>query len=360
MELGILRGVAAYRWGAWAWMATVVLLSRREFERPGLAYALVAAALVLTAVVTALLRSDPDALRRPEIVGAELLLASGLVLVDGWVHAPGEAFTGQSVGVAWPLAGVLATGIAGGAWIGAASGLLLGAANLGSNLVNGITTFSDAQVVSLASTTVLYALAGGVTGHVTRLLRGAEREVSRARAREEVAQRLHDGVLQTLAVIERRADDPVLAGLAREQEHELRAWIAGAERPETAGLGSALRRVAARFENVYGGRVQVVVADDLETPGAESGEALVGAVGEALQNAGKHGGAERVTVFVEPDGSGGVFCAVKDDGTGFDPGRVPEGMGLRSSVRGRIAEVGGRVEVESRPGGPTEVRIWVP
>jgi hypothetical protein len=62
-----------------------------------------------------------------------------------------------------------------------------------------------------------------------------------------------------------------------------------------------------------------------------------------------------------PGGGGGaLFCSVKDDGAGFDPAATPEGAGLRRSVRGRVAEVGGRVEVDGRPGRGTEVRCWVP
>ena len=53
------------------------------------------------------------------------------------------------------------------------------------------------------------------------------------------------------------------------------------------------------------------------------------------------------------------FCSVKDDGRGFDPSIVPEGMGLSRSIRGRIEEVGGRVELVAQVGAGTEVRLWV-
>jgi signal transduction histidine kinase len=102
-----------------------------------------------------------------------------------------------------------------------------------------------------------------------------------------------------------------------------------------------------------------VVADDLPAVPSGVAHALVVAVGEALANAGKHGGASTVTVFAEPV-DGELFCSVKDDGSGFDPAVVAEGEGLRRSVRGRIAEVGGRVEVDARVGRGTEVRCWVP
>jgi signal transduction histidine kinase len=187
-------------------------------------------------------------------------------------------------------------------------------------------------------------------------LRAAARRISVAQAREEVARTLHDGVLQTLAVVQRRAGDPDLARLAREQERELREYLFGAE-PPGGELGPRLREAAARFEDHFDGKVRVVVADDLPKLRAPVVDALAGAVAEALTNAGKHGEASSVTVYVEPDG-GRVFCSVKDDGRGFEQGAV-EGVGLTRSIRGRISEVGGRVEIDGNPGNGAEVRLWV-
>ena len=113
------------------------------------------------------------------------------------------------------------------------------------------------------------------------------------------------------------------------------------------------------FEGRFGGQASVTVADDVEPPASAAVGALVGAVGEALTNAGKHGGAGHVTVYVEP-ADAGLFCSVKDDGCGFDEATTPEGMGLSRSVRGRVTEAGGRVEVDGRPGRGAEIRIWLP
>jgi signal transduction histidine kinase len=124
-------------------------------------------------------------------------------------------------------------------------------------------------------------------------------------------------------------------------------------------LGSALRATAGRFEDNFGGRVQVLVADDIPKLRRETVDALAGAVGEALMNAGKHGVADRVTVYVEPQDHG-VFCSVKDNGRGFDVAATPEGIGLTKSIRGRLSEAGGRVEVRSRPGDGAEVCLWIP
>jgi signal transduction histidine kinase len=339
-------------------MAIVLLVSRDDLQGPGgrpwLAVLLVGAALAVSAGATYLVRTDPERLLAIPALATELAVGFALGAGDGWAYAHDHA---QSLGSVWPLAGVLTAGAALAGRGGAIAGAVVGLGRLCGDLLQARSTEPLADLsVSASSTFVLYALAGGAAGYATVKLREAEREISTVRAREEVARTLHDGVLQTLAVVQRRASDPDLARLAREQERELREYLFGAE-PAGGELGPQLRRAAARFEDHFGGVARVVLADDL--PGLAPGvvDALAGAVAEALTNAGKHGEASVVTVYAEPDG-GAVFCSVKDDGRGFDG--TPEGVGLTRSVRGRIAEVGGRVEVDGNPGRGTEVRLWVP
>lgn len=360
MDRVVLQGLAAFRWAAWAWMAVVLLVSRDQLARAWLAYGLVGLALVVTAAATYLFRVRPADAARPPVIAAELSVGIALVLCDGWAYEAGHAFsTSQSLGSVWPLVGILAAAVAFGPWVAAAAGGAMGLARFGAVLANGVRDFDGARTLSLTNTVVFYALAGAVAGYVALLLRRAEREISAARAREELARTLHDGVLQTLAVVERRADDPALAQLARDQERELREYLFGTK-PAAASrdLAAALRAAASRFEQNFGGRVDVLVPDDVPQLAPETCEALAGAVGEALTNAGKHGEATRVTVYVEPED--GVFCSVKDNGRGCNPFAITEGVGITQSIRGRIAAVGGRVELAGSPGSGMEVRLWVP
>lgn len=356
MERGVVQGLAAFRWAAWLWMCATLVVARRQLLRPWLAVTLVGVALAITAVAGAR-RSLPRGL-----VAAELAAGAALVLGDGWAFGAHHAFgTAQALGSVWPLAGILGAGVALGPWAGAGAGVVMGTARIGGTFANGVRTFDAGRILSLTNTAVFYVVAGAIAGYLVALLRRAEAQVSTARAREELARTLHDGVLQTLAVVERRAGDPALARLARDQERELRHYLFGtADQPlAVRDLGTALRSAAARFEQAYGGRVEVLIPDDVPILDGPRIDAVAGAVGEALTNAGKHGDAQRVTVFVEPDGNG-LFCSVKDDGRGFEPAGAQPRVGLSRSIRGRMEEIGGRAEIVSKPGSGAEVRLWVP
>ncbi|MEX1178442.1 MAG: ATP-binding protein [Nitriliruptor sp.] len=379
MERGVLRGLAAFRWAAWIWMATVLALARRALERPIPAIVLVALALVVTIVATVRLRGDARRAVAPTLVGAEVLVALGLQLADGWVYRTPHVFQPeQPLGVGWPTAAILSAGVAFGPWVGAGTGVLLGFGRAVSStlavepaagtaaLVAGLT---PAQTLSLVTTAVLYAFAGGVAGYAVQLLRdaetraiAAERALGESQARESLARRLHDGVLQTLALVERRTDDPALARLARDQERDLRDHLfsVGGERIVGRGaLGDALREAAGRYELAYPGRVDVLVPDDLPELDERRVEALAAAVGESLTNAGKHADATRIVVSAEPLADG-VAVSVRDDGAGFDVAGVPEGVGRARSIRGRMEELGGRADWVSAPGRGCEVRLELP
>ncbi|MCC5949883.1 MAG: hypothetical protein JJT89_15630 [Nitriliruptoraceae bacterium] len=375
--IGVLRGLAAFRWLAWTWMALVLVAARGNLVAPLAAWTLVIAALLVTVWTTAALRHAPAGLLRGRSVGAEVGVALSLQLADGFVYGPGHVFSpGQPLGVAWPTAAVLSAGVAFGPVVGACTGLVVGGGRAVSSVLNVVPdadpwfgALTGAQTMSLVTTTVLQMLAGGVAGYATRLLQQAERRVIEAegaiaelRTREDIARRLHDGVLQTLAVVERRAEDPSLAALAREQERDLRAYLFGTPGADVLGrgaLGDTLRRAAARAERAFAIRVEVAVPDDLPELDGPVLEALGGAVGELLTNVGKHAGVDQAVVYAEPLDDG-VFVSVRDQGGGFDPATVTVGIGLPRSVRARVEEIGGAVRVVSAPDRGTEVQLTVP
>ncbi len=352
LEQSVVQALVAFRWLALTWMIVVVIVSREDLAHPVWAIGLILLTVGVTVAHTvAAGRNDLDAVRRL-VLFAEIPVGVALVGLDETLYTVDQS---NSFGSVWPVAGVLAAGALYGRRAGALAGLTIGAARLVSDLTGpGI----GGRWLSLVSTTVVYVMAGWAAGELYRRLAEAQRLISLVRARDEIARTLHDGVLQTLAVIQRRSSDDQLVDLARRQEHELREYLFGTA-PEPADLGAALHRAARRATDLHGIRVDVVLADDISTLGSEERRSIAGAVGECLTNAAKHGGAERVTVYAEPADGKGVFCSIKDDGRGFDPAVTSEGSGLARSVRGRIEEIGGRVEVDGRPGRGTEVRLWL-
>ena len=359
MERSVLQGLGVFRWAAWAWLAIVVVVSPGDLVREWLAAGLVGVTFGFTALCWAW-RDRPERLFHPAMVATELALGAVMLSLDGLVRPPGEVFaSGQSLASVWPLTGVISAAIVFGPVGAGIAGAGLGLCRYLSTVLNDVTDYGDGRAMSLMSTAVMYALAGAAFGYVYRLLRRAREEIAAAEAREEIARTLHDGVLQTLALIERRAGDPALTRLARDQERELRAYLFGDRQATTGDLGAALRACASRFEQTFDGRVDVLVPDDLPPLSDRTVHAIAGAVGESLTNAGKHGGARRIVVFVDYD-EAEVFCSVKDDGKGFDAASMVERIGWSSSIRGRVEGVGGRADLASTPGSGAEVRLRVP
>lgn len=358
LDRGLTTGVIIFRWAAWVWMAVVALLEREHLERPGVAALLTLAALGITIAATFSWRQDPDAGPQRSLVVAELLAGSALLVAAPLVQDGNQS---QTLGSAWPLVGPLVAGLAFGPRVGLGAGVTLGIARGAAAIVGA----PRAGVVSIVSSAVLYGAAGAICGSVARRLREgaaaadyvakAQAQLALASERENIARNLHDGVLQTLAVIQRRSEDPELTDLARRQERELREYLSGPAPP--TDLMSEMRKIASRFIETTTMAVQVISPEPVKQLGSPTVEAIRGAVTEALNNAFKHGGARHVTVFIEPVDSG-VFVSVKDDGAGFQTSLTEEGVGLSRSIRARINEVGGRVELSSRPGDGTEVRIW--
>ncbi|MBW8826458.1 MAG: PspC domain-containing protein [Acidobacteria bacterium] len=189
----------------------------------------------------------------------------------------------------------------------------------------------------------------------------AERRVRiRSQERAEVAAHLHDSVLQTLALIQRRSGSPdEVQRLARSQERELRSWLySRADELPGGGLAGALEAAAASVEDEHGISVEVVTVGDVSLD--EHVEAVVRAAREAMVNAAKFADAGLVAVFAEVEDNG-ITVFVRDTGKGFEPATVPaDRRGLAESIIGRMERHGGVATVRSVPGEGTEVELRLP
>ena len=217
------------------------------------------------------------------------------------------------------------------------------------------TGWSIAAVGAVLAGVVLIALPW-----ISAWLRGLEAQrlaAARAQERAVMAARVHDSVLQTLTLIQRRAEDPdEVARLARAEERALRSWLyapAGA----TGSLSADLAAMVAATEADYDVRIDLVTVGDRVVDDRMA--ALVAATREAVINAAKHAGAP-ASVYAEVDDDQ-VEVNVRDRGCGFDPALVgADRHGVRESIMGRMAAAGGTALVRSEPGGGTEVRLVLP
>jgi signal transduction histidine kinase len=214
-----------------------------------------------------------------------------------------------------------------------------------------------ARDVLLAVVVVVIALTLILAPWWLRLVRGltAERtERIRSQERAEVAAHLHDSVLQTLALMQKRVDDPrEVAALARRQERELRAWLNGRRASGEETVALALESAAAEVEEAHGVQIEVVAVGD--APLDERARALVAAAREAMVNAAKFAGP--VALYAEVDAER-IEVFVRDRGPGFDLAAVPtDRRGVSESIVGRMERHGGRAVVHSAPGEGTEVEL---
>jgi signal transduction histidine kinase len=186
----------------------------------------------------------------------------------------------------------------------------------------------------------------------------------RAEDRADMAARVHDSVLQTLAMIQRSADRPErVVQLARSQERQLRAWLFEGDLPGTVGgdattLAAGVHTIAAEVEPAYGVPIDVVTVGDC--PLDDRLRELLGAAREATVNAAKWSGAPTVSLFAEAEPErASIF--VRDRGQGFDPTAVGEDRrGIAESIQARVQRHGGHAAIRSAPGEGTEVELTMP
>lgn len=181
----------------------------------------------------------------------------------------------------------------------------------------------------------------------------------RTQERADLAAHLHDSVLQTLALIQKNANDaPTVARLARSQERDLRSWLFDAAPGDDDTLAGALRGVVREIEDTYGVDVELVTVGDLELDDRIA--PIVAAAREATTNAAKHAGTPAVDIYAEV-GADLVEVYVRDRGTGFDPETIPaDRQGVRNSILDRMSRHGGSAEIRSTPDTGTEVRLKLP
>ena len=246
-----------------------------------------------------------------------------------------------------------------GGWTRLAAGLALVVAGV-LVMVSGSGSWEQTWLALLASVAVLGGVALVLLPWGLKFWKDLEAERAgrvRETERAEIAAHLHDSVLQTLALIQRRAgSEQDVIRLARAQERELRSWLFSDPAKESGLLADRIKAVAAEVEDSHGHAVEVVTVGDTDM--TDRHEALVQAAREAMLNAARHGGGT-VSVYLEST-AGSTEIFIKDRGPGFDPDAVPDDrLGVKESIIGRMKRHGGTAVINSSSDG-TEVRLALP
>jgi len=368
-QLVLLRALVAMRVAGMVPLLIALYLRRETLDRPLLALLVVLGAGSFTTWSAMTLRYEPARLRGRRVVVVELVLAGLILAADGWILGWEHTFYPPALGAVWSLVAAMSAGATLGPWGGLAGGVAVALARLAGasapevqhDLIWYDAYLGDVpRLIPMLSLTALYAVAGFGTGYLTRLQQQADSEISAARARDEVARTLHDGVLQTLAIFQRRSSDPELARLARDTDRDLRSYLSGLRHDGPDGLHDALHTAAAAFGHRFDLTAEVMLDDPPEQHDDQTIQAIYGAVTEALTNVGKHAQARRVVLYAGHHPNGGLLVTIYDDGGGFDLATIPPDRGLARSIRDRLNAVGAAVEVRSAPQQGTEVRLWVP
>jgi signal transduction histidine kinase len=365
LQTPLWRAIAVYRLVAFGYVTVLVVNYVTDYQRPTLAWPVLAAMAAWTAV-TAYGYADP-ARRRWPLLAADLLVTVGVLLASLVVVGRAGLETGlPTLGVAWHVAPVLAWAVSG----GRRRGILAAVVVAGTDLA-----VRGHFVQSAFTGAALLLMAAFAVGYLVRRADDAERRLQQAieleaanRERDRLARNIHDSVLQVLALVKRRGADldgaaGELARLAGEQEAALRALVT--THPPTAVAGAAHADLLSLLRPYASNDVSIAgPAGPVPLP-AEMAAEVGAAVAAALDNVVRHcppGTRAWVLVEDEPDW---VTVSIRDDGRGMTGEReqqaVHEGrLGIAQSIRGRIRELGGTVHIGSAPDRGTEVEIVVP
>ncbi|MFB6808130.1 MacS family sensor histidine kinase [Streptomyces sp. NPDC056387] len=387
VEQPLWRALTAYRLLTMVYAVLLFLSAFRKFDHPGVAAGYLGGLAVWTVVTHRKVANAAACTKR--FLGADLTVAMAGILLTPYADTHERiAAGGPTLPSIWTAGSVLAFALKGGwRWAGFASTFVAAANILAHGGEPNRDTLHNVLLVWVASIAI---------GYVVEVARASEATLARAleieaatRERERLARDIHDGVLQVLAMVQRRGTElggeaAELGRMAGEQEVALRTLV-------SSGLLPASR--VSRDESLGA----LVTAYEVEEPGADEGELdlrtllaphagsrvsfaepgtpvllpvpaakeLAAAVGAALDNVRRHAGdGARAWILVE-DWGDEVIVTVRDDGPGIPAGRLDQAagegrMGVALSIRGRLRDLGGSAELVSVPGQGTEVELKVP
>ncbi|WP_210587346.1 MacS family sensor histidine kinase [Streptomyces sp. GESEQ-35] len=383
VEQPLWRALTGYRILTLLYAIGLFATSYDEFTRPWVAIAFYAVLSVWTFATLPRVANAASCTKR--FLAVDLTIALTGILLTGLAASPERIDAGGStLPSIWTAGSVLAFAIKGGWRWAVFASTPVAVANL---------IYRGAPARDTVHNVILVWVASIAIGYVVEVARASERTLARAleieaatRERERLARDIHDGVLQVLAMVQRRAavvggEAAELGRMAGEQEVALRTLVSGGLVPvsrvsEDVAEGAVVRAVEEPDDDgpvdlrsllapFAGARVS------LAEPGAPvplpwaAAKELAAAVGAALDNVRKHAGEDaRAWILVE-DEADEVVVTVRDEGPGIPEGRLAQAegegrLGVALSIRGRLRDIGGSAELISVPGQGTEVELKMP
>ncbi|WP_055586466.1 MacS family sensor histidine kinase [Streptacidiphilus griseoplanus] len=389
VELPLWRAIAVFRIATLGYALIRYLACYQHYAHPVAGWLYMG---VLTVWTLATARSFLSA----ERCGWPLLSADTVVAVTGIVLTrvlddPARVLAGEAtLPTVWAAGTVLGFAAKGGWRAAAAASVVVGAADV---VESGAVTTSNVHNI------VLLLVAGCAIGWVIELARASESVLARAlqmeaatRERERLARDIHDGVLQVLAMVQRRGAElggeaAVIGRMAGEQEAALRNLVSGGLPPgrplptgepaaagpapyaaEPAGRGpdpDAPVDLRALLGGCAGTGVTVSAPGTPVLLAAAAAAEVSAAVGAALDNVRRHAGAGARAWILLEDEPDEVIVSIRDDGPGFSPQRLGDAeregrLGVALSIRGRLRDLGGSADISSVPGQGVEVELRIP
>ena len=350
--------VAALVYASWS-----VWLRHSEMMNLGGAIAVLAVLGLWTAYLFVTRRRDV----RAHLV--ELVIASGAIMSTKWFDTPLSAATGDTTipGV-WQHVPVVGLSII----LGWRGGLAAALFVTGVMIVQ-VGSF-DSEPLTNAGLVVMLGMCIGYAADVARKEQATLRRILAAQAevaeRDRLARTIHDGVLQALAFIHRRGLDiggeaARLGVMAGEQEAALRALASGTSLVDLEAVVDGPVDLRHALQAAATDRATIVAPKQAVELDPRRTHEIVAAVSAALDNVRQHAGAgARAWVLVDDLGAD-VVVTVRDDGVGVSERALAEAqtrgrLGVSSSIRGRVEELGGRASYLYGPGGGTTVEMWIP
>ncbi|MGN6794779.1 MAG: MacS family sensor histidine kinase [Streptosporangiaceae bacterium] len=368
LQAPLWRSIAVFRFASLIYAAVLIAIRPQYYQYWGWAWVVLAAMIAWT--VASSVAYAKSARPTWPVLGADLIVTVLALLSTAILQTPHATKIGvMPVTATWLAGPALAWAVAIGARAGVAAALVIGAC-----VVSLRWPISGAYSSTALDGPVILLLAAALVGYVSILSARAERALQRAteieaasRERERLARRIHDSVLQVLAMVQRRGAEAggeaaELGQLAGEQEAALRALITG---DDLASAGSGELDLSAHLSREASALVSVITPADPVILTEQAVTEMTAAVKAAIDNVRRHcGAAARTWVLVDDEGAA-VTVTIRDDGPGIPAGRLTEAaaegrLGVSQSISGRIRDLGGSADISSKPGAGTEVRLRVP